>query len=303
MALFELKEVQEIKNLEFLAKQVVEGFIVGMHKSPFHGFSVEFAEHRLYNPGESTKNIDWKVYARTDKLFTKRYDEETNLRCHLILDCSSSMYYPAKEKVVNKFNFSVLAAAGLIELFRKQRDAAGLALFSDEVKVLTPAKSNSVHINRLYHEMENMLKDDALQKATQAASCLHAIAEQLHKRSLVIIFSDMMQHQNQDELFAALQHLKHNKHEVILFHVVDRKHEIEFDFDNRPYLFVDMETGAEVKLHANEVKAKYKSHMEAFEKALQLKCAQYKIDFVAADINKPFDQVLTPYLLKRTKMR
>lgn len=303
MALFELKEVQEIKNLEFLAKQVVEGFIVGMHKSPFHGFSVEFAEHRLYNPGESTKNIDWKVYARTDKLFTKRYDEETNLRCHLILDCSSSMYYPAKEKVVNKFNFSVLAAAGLIELFRKQRDAAGLALFSDEVKVLTPGKSNSVHINRLYHEMENMLRDDALQKATQAASCLHAIAEQLHKRSLVIIFSDMMQHQNQDELFAALQHLKHNKHEVILFHVVDRKHEIEFDFDNRPYLFVDMETGAEVKLHANEVKAKYKSHMEAFEKALQLKCAQYKIDFVAADINKPFHQVLTPYLLKRTKMR
>ena len=302
MALFELKEVQQIKNLEFMAKQVVEGFIVGLHKSPFHGFSVEFAEHRLYNPGESTKNIDWKVYARTDKLFTKRYDEETNLRCHVIIDTSSSMYYPSKGDIINKLNFSVLSAAGLIELFRKQRDAAGLALFSDKVDLITKAKSNVVHINGLYHEMEKLLGNEKLNKTTHAASCLHAIADQIHKRSLVIVFSDMMQQENSEDIFAALQHLKHNKHEVILFHIVDRKHEINFDFDNRPYLFVDMENGAEVKLHANEVKAKYTEHMQAYEKALKLKCAQYKIDFVAADINKPFNQVLTPYLLKRTKM-
>lgn len=302
MALYELKEVQQIKNLEFMAKQVVEGFIVGLHKSPFHGFSVEFAEHRLYNPGESTKNIDWKVYARTDKLFTKRYDEETNLRCHIVLDASSSMYYPSKKEVINKLNFSILSAAGLIELFRKQRDATGLALFSDDVDVITKAKSNPVHVNGLYHEMEKLLIKEQLNKTTNAATCLHAIADQIHKRSLVIIFSDMMQQDGSEEVFAALQHLKHNKHEVILFHVVDRKHEIEFDFDNRPYLFVDMEDGTEVKLHANEVKAKYAEHMEKFEKELKLKCAQYKIDFVAADINKPFNQVLTPYLLKRTKM-
>ena len=302
MALFELKEVQQIKNLEFMAKQVVEGFIVGLHKSPFHGFSVEFAEHRLYNPGESTKNIDWKVYARTDKLFTKRYDEETNLRCHVIIDTSSSMYYPSKKDIINKLNFSVLSAAGLIELFRKQRDATGLALFSHKVDLITKAKSNVVHINGLYHEMEKLLANEKLNTTTEAASCLHAIADQIHKRSLVIVFSDMMQQENSEDIFAALQHLKHNKHEVILFHIVDRKHEINFDFDNRPYLFVDMENGAEVKLHANEVKAKYTEHMQAYEKALKLKCAQYKIDFVAADINKPFNQVLTPYLLKRTKM-
>ena len=302
MALYELKEVQQIKNLEFMAKQVVEGFIVGLHKSPFHGFSVEFAEHRLYNPGESTKNIDWKVFARTDKLFTKQYDEETNLRCHVIIDTSSSMYYPSKKDVINKLNFSVLSAAGLIELFRKQRDAAGLALFSDKVDLITKAKSNVVHINGLYHEMEKLLGNEKLNKTTHAASCLHAIADQIHKRSLVIVFSDMMQQENSEDIFAALQHLKHNKHEVILFHIVDRKHEINFDFDNRPYLFVDMENGAEVKLHANEVKAKYTEHMQAYEKALKLKCAQYKIDFVAADINKPFNQVLTPYLLKRSKM-
>lgn len=302
MALYELKEVQQIKNLEFLAKQVVEGFIVGLHKSPFHGFSVEFAEHRLYNPGESTRNIDWKVFARTDKVFTKRYDEETNLRCHIIIDASSSMYYPDRTGIVNKLNFSVLAAAGLIELLRKQRDAVGLATFSNTVDSITKAKSNAVHVQGLYSEMEKLIANEVLNKTTNAATCIHQIAEQIHKRSLVVIFSDMLQQDNQEEVFTALQHLKHNKHEVILFHVIDKKHELDFDFDNRPYVFVDMENGTEVKLHANEVKEKYVNQMHEFEKALKLKCAQYKIDFVAADINKPFNQILTPYLLKRTKM-
>ena len=302
MALYELKEVQQIKNLEFLAKQVVEGFIVGLHKSPFHGFSVEFAEHRIYNPGESTKNIDWKVFARTDKVLTKGYDKETNLRCHIVIDASSSMYYTEKQGLVNKLNFSVLAASGLIELLRKQRDAVGLATFSNEVNSITKAKSNAVHVQGLYSEMEKLIAFKELNKSTNAAKCIHQIAEQIHKRSLVVIFSDMLQQDNQDEVFSALQHLKHNKHEVILFHVIDKKHELDFEFDNRPYVFVDMENGTEVKLHANEVKDRYVAQMAKFEKELKLKCAQYKIDFVAADINKPFNQILTPYLLKRTKM-
>lgn len=302
MALFDLKEVQEIKNLEFLAKQVVEGFIVGLHKSPFHGFSVEFAEHRLYNPGESTKNIDWKVYARTDKLFTKRFDEETNLRCHIVIDASSSMYYPGIQESHNKIKFSILSAAALIELFRKQRDATGLAIFSDKVHSITKAKSNAVHINGLYSELEQLLTHYPEQQKTNASACLHEIAEQIHKRSLVVLFSDLFQQENKEDVFAALQHLKHNKHEVVVFHVVDRKYELDFDFDNRPYLFVDMESGAEVKLHANEVKAKYVDEMEKFEKEIRLRCAQYKIDFVAADIRKGFNQILSPYLLKRTKL-
>jgi uncharacterized protein (DUF58 family) len=302
MALYELKEVQQVKNLEFLAKQVVEGFIVGLHKSPFHGFSAEFAEHRVYNPGESTRNIDWKVYARTDKVFTKRYDEETNLRCHIVIDASSSMYYPDGQGTLNKLNFSVLAAAGLIELLRKQRDAVGLATFSNEVDSITKAKSNAVHVQGLYSEMEKLIANEVLNKTTNAAACIHQIAEQIHKRSLVVIFSDMLQQDNQEEVFTALQHLKHNKHEVVLFHVVDKKRELDFEFDNRPYVFVDMENGTEVKLHANEVKERYVNEMLKFEKELKLKCAQNKIDFVAADINKAFNQVLTPYLLKRTKM-
>ncbi len=286
----------------------MEGFITGLHKSPFHGFSVEFAEHRLYNKGESTKHIDWKLFGRTDKLFIKRYEEETNLRCHLIIDDSSSMYFPVMEEKsskLNKINFSVYAAAALIELLKRQRDAVGLSVFSDKIETHTPDKSSSLHHKMLYHELEKLIQPHNLKehKKTSAIEALHQIAEAVHKRSLVIIFSDMMDSKaNSEELFSALQHLKHNKHEVILFHVVDQQKELDFDFENRPYRFIDMETGEEVKLHPSEIKDTYQTSMTEYKKELMLKCGQYKIDFVEADINKGFDQVLMPYLLKRTKM-
>lgn len=302
------QQIRQFSHLELIAKQVVEGFITGLHKSPFHGFSVEFAEHRLYNKGESTKHIDWKLFGRTDKLFIKRYEEETNLRCQLIIDDSSSMYFPVtdgKEVKQNKITFSVHCAAAMIELLKRQRDAVGLSIFSETVEVHTPAKSSSLHQKMLYHELEKRIQphDVKVHKRTSAINALHEIAEGIHKRSLVMIFSDMMDSQaNSDELFSALQHLKHKKHEVILFHVVDKQKEMEFDFDNRPYRFVDMETGEEVKLHPNEIKDSYLTQMAAYKKELMLKCGQYKIDFVEADINLGFDQVLMPYLVKRTRM-
>lgn len=210
--------LQDFGNLDLLASQVVEGFITGLHKSPFHGFSVEFAEHRLYNTGESVRNIDWKLYGRTDKLFVKRFEEETNLRCQLVLDVSSSMYYPQKE--FNKLRFAVSSAASLIYLFKKQRDAFGLSYFSDRVEFASPAKSTTVHHKYLFNELEKLLVRDARGEGTGLASALHEIAEQLHKRSLVIIFSDMLEGENSESqlnsVFSALQHLKHNKHEVII---------------------------------------------------------------------------------------
>jgi uncharacterized protein (DUF58 family) len=300
--------LQPFTHLELIAKQVVEGFITGLHKSPFHGFSVEFAEHRLYNKGESTKHIDWKLYGRTDKLFIKRFEEETNLRCQIIIDNSSSMYFPVpdgKEAKDNKITFSVYCAAALIELLKRQRDAVGLSVFSDHIEVQTNAKSSSLHHKMLYHELEKMIQPRDLNehKKTSAIKALHQIAEVIHKRSLVIIFSDMMDSTAEtDELFSALQHLKHNKHEVILFHVNDKQKELDFDFENRPYRFIDMETGEELKLHPNEIKDTYLKEMTEHKKELMLKCGQYKIDFVEADINLGFDQVLMPYLVKRTKM-
>ena len=303
------KYVHTFGNLELVAKQVVEGFITGLHKSPFHGFSVEFSEHRQYNSGESTRHIDWKLYGRTDKLYVKRYEEETNLRCQIIIDNSSSMYYPVKKNITpddpNKITFSIYAAASLIYLLRQQRDAVGLSIFSDSVEVHTPARSNSAHQKLIYINLEKMMHayDEKVQKRTFAADALHQIAENIHKRSLVILFSDMFEsNAHSDELFAALQHLKHNKHEIILFHVTDKSHEVDFTFENRPYKFVDMESGEEVKLNPTVIKDQYHKAINQFNTELKLRCGQYHIDLVEADINEGFRHVLLTYLLKRERM-
>ena len=289
-------------NLELLATQVVEGFITGLHKSPFHGFSVEFAEHRIYNTGESTKHIDWKLYGRTDKLFVKRYEEETNLRCHLVIDTSGSMFYPAEG--LNKMRFSVFAAASLMHLLRKQRDACGLSLFDEDLYYHSECKVSQTHVRMLYAKMEELLKPALNPTKSNISQSLHRLAERLHRRSLVIIFSDMFGDASKnDELFAALQHLKYNKHEVVLFHVLDKKTEHEFDFANRPYLFVDSETGEQMKLFPAQVKQQYLAALNEHQQQLELKCAQYKIEFIQANVGNDFSQVLLPFLVKRNKMK
>lgn len=305
----DINRIQQFGSLEFIAKQVVEGFITGLHKSPFHGFSVEFAEHRVYNKGESIKNIDWKLYGRTDKLFVKRYEEETNLRCHIILDNSSSMYFPIKEKVSldqpNKIFFSVYAAAALIQLLKKQRDAVGLSVFSDKVELTTRERSTNVHAKYLFSHLEKMLIpiSSDIRKKTFAAEAIHKIAEMIHQRSLIILFSDMFDsNADTDEMFSALQHLRHNKHEVVLFHVVEANKELDFKYDNKPSRFIDMENGEEMKINPHEVRKEYIESVSSFKKELMLRCGQYRIDFVEADINKGFDQILRSYLVKRKKL-
>jgi uncharacterized protein (DUF58 family) len=307
MNFFDQYEVRDLSNLELLARQVVEGFIIGLHKSPFHGFSVEFAEHRLYNPGESTRNIDWKVYARTDKLFSKRFEEETNLRCQIVIDGSSSMYFPEadrnKRPYINKLRFSALSAAALMNLLMRQRDAFGLSLFDEEVRIHTNCKSSTSHYRLLLTYLDKLIHEPQRNKKTMATEALHQIAESIHKRSLVILFSDMFeQNDEQDRLFSALQHLRYNKHEVVLFHVVDKSKELEFEFTNRPHLFVDMETGEKVKLQPKEVKSYYQSQVGDFLNDLKMKCLQYRIDFIEADINQGFKEILQAYLVKRSRM-
>ena len=301
----EIAQNDQFKNLEFLAQQIVEGFITGLHKSPYHGFSVEFAEHRLYNSGESTKHIDWKIFAKTDKLFVKKYEEETNLRCQIVIDISSSMLYPFNEKnKINKLSFSVYCAAALIYLLRKQRDAVGLSLFSDEISLHTESKLSVAHSKRLYAELDNLLLNSTklVQKTTNASKALHLIAENIHKRSLVIIFSDMFENESSDEIFSAIQHLKYNKHEVILFHVSDKQKEEEFVFENRPYKFIDLETNEELKLNPNDIRKDYVERFKQFSTEIKNRANQYQIDYVEADINKEFNSVLLPYLIKRAKL-
>ena len=296
-------------SLEFLARQIVEGFITGLHKSPFHGFSVEFAEHRLYNTGEPIRHIDWKLYGRTEKLFVKRYEEETNLRCQLVIDQSSSMCFPVRQKIdfehPNKLFFSVYAAASLMELMRRQRDAVGLDLFDGTIVFHEPAKSSAVHNKLIYSQLEGMIEnyDKTQKKTTSTTQCLHQIAEMTHRRSLVVIFTDLLDSlDDYNQLFEALEHLKFNKHEVILFHVYDGDLEQNLDFENHPYRFVDLETGDMLKLNPVEVQQRYRQLMAERKEAVLKHCYQYQIDYVEADINKDYNQILTSYLIKRSKM-
>lgn len=302
----ELNKTEGFKNLELLAKQVVEGFISGMHKSPFHGFSAEFAEHKIYNQGESTRHIDWKLFAKTDKLYTKRYDDETNLRCHIIIDNSSSMHYPEMHKFsVNKLNkvaFSVLAAAALMNLLKKQRDAVGLSVYSDSYDFYAPEKGSERHHQMLLNQLSTMVTAKPSNNQTDTYTYLHQIAEKIHRRSMIFLFTDMFQTTtNETKLFEALRHLKHNKHEVVLFHVMDKDKEFTFDFDNKPKRFVDVETGEHINLYAESVKANYSAAVKTYFEDLKLKCGQYKINYVEADINKDFSNVLVTYMLERGK--
>jgi uncharacterized protein (DUF58 family) len=305
--IFDIQSLQQFDNFEFIARHIVEGFINGLHRSPYHGFSVEFAEHRSYNQGESTRHIDWKLYARTDKLFIKKYEEETNLKCHIAIDTSSSMLFPYKDSTCqNKLAFSSFCAAALIYLLRKQRDAVGLTLFSETVDLHTEAKLSSIHAQRLFNELSELVNhhkaETSLNKGTSIADSLHHLAENISTRSLVIIFSDMFDQAKSDELFSALQHLRFKKHEVIVFHVVDRNSEQDFKFENRPHKFISLETGEEFRVNPGEIKAMYKEKVGDYFELLKTRCTQYQIDFVEVDIIEDFRNVLLTYLIKRNKL-
>lgn len=308
--LAEIEELELFTQLDLIARQVVEGFITGLHRSPYHGFSVEFAEHRHYNTGESIKHIDWKLYGRTEKLFVKRFEEETNLKAHLILDTSSSMLFPFPAgKLHNKLFFSIYCSAALIRLLVSQRDAAGLHFFSESLELQTEARLTTVHVQHLYARLSALLEDaknpqrgQGLNKKTRTAAVLHQLAESLPKRSLVILFSDLLDQEDPEEVFSALQHFRYNQHEVILFHVFDEQLEAQFNFPPKPHRFIDMETGAVVKLNPSEVKEKYLEHMEQHRQNIRLRCGQYDIDLVEASVQGDFREVLMPFLIKRKKL-
>ena len=302
--MIDYKKARKFGSLELLAKQVVEGFITGLHKSPYHGFSVEFAEHRLYNNGESTKHIDWKLYAKTDKLFIKKYEEETNLRCHFLIDSSSSMLFPNNEPF-NKLSFSIDATAALIYLMRGQRDAFGVSLFSDEMDFYAPAKSSLPHQRYIFSHLEKSLQEKyALdqKKGTAISKMLDRSALLLKKRSLVILFTDFMGLDNLNELNNSIRHLKFNQHEVVVFHVQHDSFENQFDLKNRYYHVVDMETGEKLKLHPREIKEVYQTRRESHIKQLNDLLIQDQIDVINVNIEDGFEDVLLQYLVKRKKI-
>lgn len=301
----QIEKISSFQHLELLANQVVEGFISGMHKSPFHGFSAEFAEHKVYNTGESTKHIDWKLFAKTDRLYTKCFEEETNLRCHIIIDNSSSMHYPKlkndQQFYESKIGFSVLASAVLMNLLKKQRDAIGLSVFSDSYEYYAPEKGSDRHHRMILDKLEGLLENSKEKKQTDTITYLHQIAEKIHRRSMIIVFTDMFQSDDQEALFNALQHLKHDKHKVVLFHVVDKETELQFDFDNAPRKFIDVESGDEVVVFADNVKEEYEKQVGNYFKKLALTCAHKKIKYIPVSVGESFEKILTTYLIEKQK--
>ena len=284
--------VAMLNSISMKAKLVVEGYIIGQHRSPYHGFSVEFSEHRSYEPGDEIKHIDWKLYGKTNRLYVKRYEEETNLRAHLILDTSKSMSYTSNK--VSKLDYGSYLLAALSYLMISQQDAAGVVLFDEKIRSFIPPKSTPSHLNTLL----NILDAPKPGNDTKIESVLHQMAERINKRGLVIIISDLLD--NPKNVFKGLKHFRHRKQEVILFHILDRN-ELEFEFENRTK-FVDMESGEEITTDPWHIKNEYKNLILDIQKYHRRNCRLNKIDYVPLYTDDSLDKGLSEYFNKRQRL-
>lgn len=297
------EDIVQAGSLDLLAKKAVEGFITGYHKSPFQGYSVEFAEHRPYNVGENTKNIDWKLFARSDKLYNKYFDEETNLRCYFLIDVSSSMQIN-HDRLLNKLQYAILLSASFMEILKKQRDASSLCFFDEGIKEYSKVSSSSRHYREMLHKMESYLNFSSNKKSTDVSDAIHQIANQIHRRGLVILFTDFFEKdQSLERLFDAIRHLKHRKHEVIVFHILHYDSELNFNLGNSPLRVEDSESGEIIKLLPQEVKSAYQKRIEGYNEKLLSEFNQNKIDYVPVDTSKSVEEIILPFLMKRKKMR
>ena len=284
--------VAMLNSISMKAKLVVEGYIIGQHRSPYHGFSVEFSEHRSYEPGDEVKHIDWKLYGKTNRLYVKRYEEETNLRTHLILDTSRSMSYTSNK--ISKLEYGSYLLAALSYLMISQQDAAGVVLFDEKIRSYIPPKSTPSHLNTLL----NVLDVPEPGNNTKIESVLHQMAERINKRGLVIIISDLLDEPK--NILNGLKHFRHKKQEVILFHILDRN-ELEFEFDNRTK-FVDMESDEEITTDPWHIKNDYKNLILDIQKYYRRNCRLNKIDYVSLFTDDSLDKGLSEYFNKRQRL-
>ena len=297
--------ISRLAPLELKAKKIVEGFMSGLHKSPYHGFSVEFAEHRPYNPGDDFKHIDWKAYGKKERFYVKQYEEETNLRCYVLLDTSSSMQYKYFS-AWSKLSYAVHFTAALMYMMQKQRDACGLIPFSSGIDEVIPAKSTYAHLRLLFGLLEKQLQregEDEGRRITASADAIHEIAERIKQRSLVVILTDLFENSSQhDQLISALKHLRHRKHEVLLFNVVESRSERQLDFPDKRFVFEDMETGSEMEVKPAQIRKDYQEKVQQYIQRFRLACSEFEIDFEEMDTESDFDLSLLAFLNKRKRL-
>lgn len=300
-----IKELTSIDKLDLLAKKIVEGYLIGLHRSPFHGFSAEFREHKQYNNGDNLKSIDYKVYARTEKLVIKKYDEETNLRCQFVLDVSNSMYFPQNSSK-SKLDFSSIAIASLMHILKKQRDSYGLTIFTDKVIQNIEPKLTEKNKQLIYSSLNHYLTKSDNPSSSDLISCIHNLAYSLKNRSLVVIFTDLLSTEInaefEEKLMKALQHLTFLKHDLILFYVHQSKTELYFDYGNSPIEFIDLETNEKIKLIPTEIKKEYETKQLDKINFIRKKCIQFGVDLVEANIDQDYNHILSSFLRKRSKM-
>ncbi len=294
--------VSKLTTMELRARLIVEGFITGLHRSPYHGFSVEFAEHRPYNPGDELRHVDWKVYAKTDRFYVKQYEEETNLRHYVVLDTSPSMRYRG-EAELSKLEYGSYLAAALHNLMLRQRDATGLIGFDETVHTMRPPKATPGYLRQLLAALEQMGDQDPEERRTSAAAALDEVAERIARRSLVVVITDLFENvAAHDDLLKALRHLRHRGHEVIVFHVLEGQTERRFNFPDRPMLFRDVETGEEISLQPSQLREHYEEAVEHFTDTFRRSCLEHDIDFAELDTNEAYDTALMAYLNKRSRL-
>jgi uncharacterized protein (DUF58 family) len=284
--------VSKLGNLSLVARLVVEGFITGLHRSPYHGFSVEFAEHRPYMPGDDVRHIDWKVYGKTHRYYLKEFEEETNLKAYLLLDASASMGYRSQE--ISKLQYGTYLAAALSYLMIHQRDAVGLVLFDEKIRKYLPPRSVYSYLSVLLQELHHV----SSQAETQISRTLHQMAERINRRGLIILISDLFD--NPAEIISGLKHFRHKKHEVIVFHLLDPM-ERSFNF-RQDALFQDLENGEQIATQPWHIRGDYRRLVAEFIGNMKKNCLENRIDYVLIDTSEPFDRALLQYLLKRKKM-
>lgn len=287
------KAAAGISNLDLIARLVVEGFITGLHRSPYHGFSVEFAEYRQYRHGDETRNIDWKVWGRTDRYYVKQYEEETNLRSMIAIDSSASMGYSSGDNP-SKYKYATMLAAALSMLMIRQRDAVGISLFDNEIHTYLPPNSKSSFINPILKTLEQTTP----QKDTHTAKALDNLAERIKRRGLVIIMSDFFD--DEKDVLNALKHFRHRDHEVLAFQILDPR-EVDFDLGTGANI-KDMETGEEIVTQPHQIKGAYSAAVESYTNRIKKECFNHNIDYVLIDTSVPFDKALRDYLTKRAKI-
>lgn len=290
---FDPQLLARLEGLALRARRIVEGYISGMHRSPFHGFSIEFAEHREYAPGDDLRYLDWKVFGRTDKFYLKQFEDETNLVCTLLLDTSESMAYQGPGAAMSKLQYAQCAAAALAYLVLQQQDAVGLATFDHEIRALVRPSSNPSHFQDLLCVMEEAVP----QHKTAAGAVLHELAERLKKRGIVVVLSDLFDHV--DSLVTGLKHFRHRRHEVIVFHVLDPA-EMDFPFQ-RTTLFRGLEQLPEVLVEPQAIRRAYLRQFGDYLRRMQQGCRMHQIDYVLMRTDRPLDLVLSSYLASRRR--